>query len=64
MSFAADCEHLKMKISTSEPEAGILNWSRVEWPLLIRSKLLLQMEAFKYLWDLGVYREKVQGSNP
>lgn len=53
-----------MKISTTEPEAGILSWSRVECPLLIRNKLLPQMDVFKYLWDLGVYREKVLGLNP
>ncbi|XP_063324142.2 cytoglobin-2-like, partial [Pelmatolapia mariae] len=46
--FAAECEMVGMRISTSKSEALVLSWKRVECPLRSRDEFLPQMEVFKF----------------
>uniref|UniRef100_A0A669BS49 Reverse transcriptase domain-containing protein n=1 Tax=Oreochromis niloticus TaxID=8128 RepID=A0A669BS49_ORENI len=47
--FAAECEAVGMRMSTSKSEAMVLSRKRVECPLRVRDKFLPQVEEFKYL---------------
>uniref|UniRef100_A0A6Q2ZQA7 54 kDa nucleoporin n=1 Tax=Esox lucius TaxID=8010 RepID=A0A6Q2ZQA7_ESOLU len=47
--FAAECEAVGMKISTSKSEAMVLSWKRVACPLQVGGECLPQVEEFKYL---------------
>ncbi len=47
--FAAECEAVGMRISTSKSEAMVLSRKRVACPLQVGGVLLPQVEEFKYL---------------
>uniref|UniRef100_A0A3Q3CXU9 Reverse transcriptase domain-containing protein n=1 Tax=Haplochromis burtoni TaxID=8153 RepID=A0A3Q3CXU9_HAPBU len=47
--FAAECEAVGMRITTSKSEATVLSRKKVECPLRVRDETLPQMEEFKYL---------------
>ncbi|KAL3999283.1 hypothetical protein ACER0C_007054 [Sarotherodon galilaeus] len=47
--FAAECEAVGMRISTSKSEAMVLSRKRVECPFRVRDEFLHQVEEFKYL---------------
>ncbi|KAL7878925.1 hypothetical protein AOLI_G00098990 [Acnodon oligacanthus] len=49
--FAAECEAVGMRISTSKSESMVLAWKRMACPLQVREKDLPYVEEFK---DLGV----------
>ncbi len=50
--FAAKCEAVGMKVSTSKTEAMVLCRKKANCSLWFGSELLLQTEEFKYLWVL------------
>ncbi|KAK0155020.1 Craniofacial development protein 2 [Merluccius polli] len=47
--FAAECEAVGMRISTSKSESMVLNRKRVECTLRVGDEILPQVEEFKYL---------------
>ena len=47
--FAAECEAVGMRISTSKSETMVLSRKRVECPLRVGDEILPQVEEFKYL---------------
>nr|XP_049577497.1 glycine receptor subunit alpha-3 isoform X2 [Syngnathus scovelli] len=47
--FAAECEAVGMRVSTSKSESMVLDRKRVECPLRIGDEILPQVEEFKYL---------------
>nr|XP_049578940.1 vacuolar protein sorting-associated protein 4A isoform X1 [Syngnathus scovelli]XP_049578941.1 vacuolar protein sorting-associated protein 4A isoform X1 [Syngnathus scovelli]XP_049578942.1 vacuolar protein sorting-associated protein 4A isoform X1 [Syngnathus scovelli]XP_049578943.1 vacuolar protein sorting-associated protein 4A isoform X1 [Syngnathus scovelli]XP_049578944.1 vacuolar protein sorting-associated protein 4A isoform X1 [Syngnathus scovelli]XP_049578945.1 vacuolar protein sorting- len=47
--FAAKCEAVGMRVSTSKSESMVLDRKRVECPLRIGDEILPQVEEFKYL---------------
>uniref|UniRef100_A0A3P8SLN3 Reverse transcriptase domain-containing protein n=1 Tax=Amphiprion percula TaxID=161767 RepID=A0A3P8SLN3_AMPPE len=47
--FAAECEAVGMRISTSKSESMVLSRKRVECTLRVRDEVLPQLEEFKYL---------------
>ena len=47
--FAAECQTVEMKISTSKFEAMVLSRKRVDCPLQVGGELLPQIEEFKHL---------------
>ncbi|KAI3366802.1 hypothetical protein L3Q82_009465, partial [Scortum barcoo] len=47
--FAAECEAVGMRISTSKSEAMVLDRKRVACPLRVGGEVLPQVEEFKYL---------------
>ena len=47
--FAAECEAVGMRISTSKSESMVLSRKRVECTLRVRDEVLPQVEEFKYL---------------
>uniref|UniRef100_A0A671TUB9 Endonuclease/exonuclease/phosphatase domain-containing protein n=1 Tax=Sparus aurata TaxID=8175 RepID=A0A671TUB9_SPAAU len=47
--FAAECEADGMRISTSKPEAMVLDWKKMACSLRVGGELLPQVEEFKYL---------------
>ena len=58
--FAAECEAVGMKISTSKSESMVLSRKRVECTLRVREEILPQVEEFKYLRILfGVMEQEI-----
>ncbi|XP_077441792.1 uncharacterized protein LOC144063805 [Vanacampus margaritifer] len=47
--FAAECEAVEMKISTSKSQTMVLSQKSVECPLRVGDEILPQVEEFKYL---------------
>ncbi|KAK3573226.1 hypothetical protein QTP86_015140, partial [Hemibagrus guttatus] len=47
--FAAECEVGGMRVSTSKPEAMVLDWKKVACTLQVGGEVLPQVEQFKYL---------------
>lgn len=47
--FAAECETVGMRFSTSKSEAKVFSWKKADCPLLVVEELLPQVEDFKYL---------------
>ncbi len=47
--FAAECEVVGMKVSTSKFEAMVLCWKKLDCSLWVGGELLPQAEEFKYL---------------
>nr|XP_049577496.1 glycine receptor subunit alpha-3 isoform X1 [Syngnathus scovelli] len=47
--FAAECEAVGMRVSTSKSKSMVLDRKRVECPLRIGDEILPQVEEFKYL---------------
>ena len=57
--FAAECEVVGMRVSTSKSEAMVLCWKTVGCSLWDRSKSLLRGKEFKYLWVLFMSENKM-----
>lgn len=47
--FAAECEMVRMRFSTSKSVAIVFSRKKVECPLQVREEFLLQVEEFRYL---------------
>ncbi|KAI3352670.1 hypothetical protein L3Q82_020124 [Scortum barcoo] len=47
--FAAECEAVGMRVSTSKPEAMVLSQKRVDYSLWVGSEILPQVKELKYL---------------
>ena len=46
--FAGRCESTDMKIGTFQFQTMAFSWKRIDFPLWVGNKLLLQVEDFKY----------------
>ncbi len=55
--FAAKCEAVGMKVSTSKSEAMVLCWKKVDCSLWVGSELLPQAREFKYLGEREINRQ-------
>ncbi|KAK0135127.1 hypothetical protein N1851_029060 [Merluccius polli] len=58
--FAAECEVVGMKVSTSKSEAMVLCWKTVECSLRVGSELLPQVKEFQYLGVLFTSEGKME----
>jgi len=58
--FAAKCEAVRMRVSTSKSEAMVLCWKTVECSLQVGSELLPQGKEFKYFGVLFTSEGKME----
>jgi len=58
--FAAECEAVGMRVSTSKSEAMVLCWKMAECSLRVGSEWLLQVKVFNYLWVLFMSEGKME----